>query len=163
MSPSPPSEATVLGRRTALGLGAGAAAWLLTGCSSAPIPFIASDPDDDVRRSVAESERRLLAAYDAVLAALPALAPRLKVLRAQHADHLAAMGDLPADSPGATPSPTVPPNRPAALRTLRRLESQAARQRTDAAVAASETDLVEVLARIAASEASHVAFLGEVR
>ncbi len=160
------ADDAVLTRRLALGLGAGTAAWLMTGCSGGSIPFIApADPDDEVRQAVAVSEQELLAAYDAVIAALPALGPRLKPLRAQHAEHLAAMAptDVASASPAPGGSPSVAPNRPAALRTLRRLESRAVRQRTNAAVQAADSELVEVLARIAASEAAHVAFLGDVR
>ena len=64
--------------------------------------------------------------------------------------------DLPAESP---PVPTVPTNRAAAINLLRQAERAAARLRTDSALAAQDTDIVELLVRIGASEAGHNAYL----
>lgn len=154
-------RAPAMTRRLLLG---GAAAGLVvgvTGCSAGSIPLIsAPDPDDEVRRGVAESERLLIAAYDSAIAAAPALAGRLQGLRDQHQAHLTAVstGLDPATLPStsASGSPTAAAT---GIRNLRRLEAAAAKQRIDACAAATATDLAELLARIGASEAGHVAAL----
>ncbi|MFN8126098.1 MAG: hypothetical protein U0R64_06290 [Candidatus Nanopelagicales bacterium] len=160
MTRIPRPTGLTLHRRTVLGLGVGATAGVLTACSSGSLPFIASvDPDDEVQAGVAAGEQELLAAYDAVISRQPGLATRLRPIRDQHAQHLAAMATTPPlSSPSASTSP-MPAQQAAALRTLRRLESRAVRQRTDAAVAAGDADLTELLTRIAASESGHVAAL----
>lgn len=112
-------------------------------------------PIDAVRREVATSERALIAAYDAALTAFPALATELSAIRAQHADHLAAMGD-----DGAEPAAAMAPASPqAAITALRAAEQQAARERRTSCVAAADPELARVLALIAASEQSHAAAL----
>ncbi len=151
-----------LSRRLLLGGALSGAAVLATGCSPGSIPIISPpDPDDEVRRGVAESEQALIAAYDAALVALPALRARLQVLRDQHQAHLTAVTqDLDVASPA--PSGSVTPARggqTAALRSLRRLEARATKQRIDACVAADDPELAELLARIAASESGHVVAL----
>ena len=55
------------------------------------------DADDAVRSDVSASEQRLLARYDATIAAFPALAGKLQPIRDQHAEHLAAMGSQPTN------------------------------------------------------------------
>ncbi len=146
-------------RRTLLALGGGGVVALVTGCSAASIPIIGPpDPDDELRRGVAASERDLIAAYDAAIGAAGRSAGLLRTLRQQHVDHLTAVTqDLDdAGAAAVSPSATTGAVTPAALR---RLEAAATRQRIEACAAADDADLAELLARIAASESGHVAAL----
>lgn len=149
-----------LTRRALLASALGGSALVVAGCSTPTIPLLSTpDPDDEVRATVAASELALIAAYDQVITANPALADRLRPLRDQHRDHLAAVAeDLQLPTPGASQSRS-PGDRGEGLRTLRRLEAAATRQRIDASVAAAEPELASLLARIGASESGHVAFL----
>jgi hypothetical protein len=115
VQPQPtPTRRSVLtgGLVVATGLGASA----LAGCTlpgsddpDAPPP----PPHPDVVRAdeAAARERRLIAAYDVALERAPELTERLAPLRAEHAEHLAALGvpDLPL--PEAAP-PQEPPDGP---------------------------------------------------
>jgi hypothetical protein len=147
-------------RRAILASALGGSALLVAGCSSASIPVLSNpDPDDEVRGSVLVDELALIAAYDEVITANPSLAGQLRPLRDQHRDHVAAIGDdLDMPTPSSTPSRASVP-RSDALRSLRRLESAATRQRIDASVAAAEPELAQLLARIGAAESGHVAYL----
>ncbi len=92
--------------------------------------------------------------YSSGAAAEPGKAATYDFLARQHEEHLAAV--FPEDGQPTVPSPGGDVrNRKA----LRQLEQQAARQRTEAAINAEDTALVELLARIAASEAGHAAYL----
>jgi hypothetical protein len=77
--------------------------------------------DDSARDRALAAERDLVARYDAALkdpsvAADPGLAARLTAIRAEHAEHLTAVGEgyaraaavLAPDSPGASPSVKTP-------------------------------------------------------
>ncbi len=144
-----------ISRRTLLLAVAGSAAATAAGCSAESLPVLDTEsPDDVTRRSVAESEAALIAAYRAA-AAETAEGARWEFLAGQHVQHLAAL--YPGDT-SATASPSTaaaPPGRKA----LRRMEARAARQRTDAAVAAQDAELAQLLARIATAEAGHAAYL----
>ena len=122
-------------------------------------------PDVVLADEAAARERRLLAAYDAAAALVPALAERLVPVRAEHAEHLAALGvpELPSPAPAdptAAPTPvapTAPPlpaDPPALLASLADLERSASTAHADACVRAGR-GLAVVLASAAASEASH--------
>lgn len=155
-----------VGRRALL---AGAALLPLAACTSEPAPAPPPpDPDDLLRGAAAERERSLLAEYDRLLAAVPALAVRLRPLRAQHAEHLLALtGPPPTGSPSptaTTPSPSPPPAPPEvppaptaadALATLVAAEQAAAGAHTADALTARDLDLAGLLASLAASESSH--------
>lgn len=146
-----------LTRRTLLG---SAGAVVLAGCTggggAGPTSGSADPGDDDrIRADTASDEAALIALYDAVIARLPDLADALSPLRDQHAEHLAALG---ADGP-ASPEADSPGSVPAALKELSAAERKAADQRMGAAVAASDEELIRLLALISASEASHVAAL----
>jgi hypothetical protein len=111
--------------------------------------------------AAAVRERSLLAAYDAAVALVPALAERLGPLRAEHAAHLAALAvpELPPPSsgPSASPSPApqaLPADPAGLLAALAGLERAAASAHADACVRAGR-GLAVVLASAAASEASH--------
>jgi hypothetical protein len=107
-----------------------------------------------VRADVAAQESAIIALYDAVIAAHPALATDLAAIRDEHAAHAEAMG---VAGP-STASPVVG-TRAEALAALSDAEKQAIAQRTAACEAASGADLARVTALIAASEAGHVEYL----
>ena len=129
---------------------------LLAGLAAAPVAACTTrrdpapvDPDDALRAAAVTRERELLAAYDAVTAAVPTAAARLSAVRAEHEQHLAALVRTPVSS--------APPTPPAVARTLAQL---AALERTSAAGHAADAlrasrGLAAVLASLAASEASH--------
>jgi hypothetical protein len=133
---------------------------VLGGCERDTKPARPPRPDPDVVRAdeAAARERALLAAYDAAVAAVPALAARLTPLRAEHALHLAALGvpERPTTSPPAlrATAPPQPTDPPALLAALADLERRTAVAHGDEAVLAGR-GLAAVLAALAASEASH--------
>ena len=125
-------------------------------CTSSKDPRPAPvDPDDAVVAAAAAREHALVAAYDAALRDHPALSALLTPLREEHLQHLTAL--LPG-APAASPSATTaavrdrPERRRAALKAL---EAGAAREHGAAALAARSRSLAQVLATLAASEASH--------
>lgn len=155
-------SSAVVPRRLVLGGALAGLATGLTACSGTSLPIIGpADPDDQLRRSVAQSEIALIAAYDAAIAAFPTLAQRLGDFRDQHQAHLTAVSlNLDVGTASSPASPTRAPGGAAsAVRSLRRLEAAAARDRIDACGAAADSDLAELLGRIAASESGHVAAL----
>ncbi|MEU3349539.1 hypothetical protein ABZ723_32000 [Streptomyces sp. NPDC006700] len=106
--PSSPRVLTGPRRRSLLASAAGAA--LLVGCSTGSGSGGAGEspsPDERVRARVARDSEELARRYDAVMAAYPALAERLRPLRAQVAAHVEAFGGPAKASPGAT-APTAP-------------------------------------------------------
>lgn len=151
-------------RRTLLSATIGGSAILLSGCASSDLPIIGRhDPDDDLRMSTATSELDLIEAYGIVAARYKRFAPQLNVLREQHERHLQSLLEgLDQQPPASTaPAPDMR-TRAAALRSLRRMESGAARQRAQACVDAEAAEVIEMMARIGAAEAAHVAALGEL-
>ena len=123
-------------------------------------------PDVAVLHHAIATERALIARYHAALAGSPGLAGLLGPLLAQHREHLARLTSMliaPA-TPGATPRPsasaTAGPAAPRAA-TLAALETA----ETDAAsslvgrLALAPPALAQLLASIAASEASHALLL----
>ena len=123
-------------------------------------------PDVAVLHHAIATEQALIARYHAALAGSPGLAGTLGPLLAQHREHLARLTSMlivPA-TPSATPRPPAParpgPARPRAA-TLAALEAA----ETDAAsslvrrLALAPPALAQLLASIAASEASHALLL----
>ena len=164
---------TITRRQGLLAVAVLGGAGLVAACTSSSEPDVPSptpSPTGPVDESAA-GERSLLTQYDQVIAALPELAAALAPLRAQHADHLAALTGEPA-TPTATTSPSVtasanasstgPVTAKSAVRTLIAAERAAARQRIEACVGATEPGLARTLAFIAASEASHIPALKDV-
>ena len=141
--------------RRALLLAAASTPIVVAGCSTdTDTPEAPKSPDDAARTATANSEVELIAAYRAAAAAEPGKAATYDFLAKQHEEHLASV--FPDDGQPTVPAPSgTTLNRKA----LRQLEQQAARQRTEAAITAEDTALVELLARIAASEAGHAAYL----
>jgi hypothetical protein len=126
----------------------------------APLPK-RIDPDVALRAAAVTREQVLLAAYDAALAARPAVAAALAPLRDDHVAHLAALQAssatvAPTPAPTATP---VPAPAPATTSTpLAHLERTTAAAHAAAALLASR-ELAPVLASLAACESSHVGLL----
>ncbi|MFZ4301530.1 hypothetical protein ACOZE3_26910 [Streptomyces cinereoruber] len=193
---------TTTGRRALLAAGAAAGATALVGCTSSGgegprRPGAAEREAERVARaetalrarSVAVA-RGLLERYDAVLAAHPALAPRLTPLRRSVAAHVGALGEggtdgedtgeggtgalkpaaasaVPSASasarPTAAPSPAPVPvaaDPGTALRELAAAERAASDGHTDALLAAPP-EYARLLASVAASGAVHVYLLTE--
>jgi hypothetical protein len=156
-----------LTRRSAL---ASAGLALVTACTRRTArPARVLDPDEALKAAAVVREQALLNAYDDALRTAPALAARLAPLRADHAEHLAALSG--AASPGApatsgaasTPSTgaaSTPGGQPpqAVLHALATLERTAATGHTADALIASRR-LAPVLASLAACEASHLVVL----
>ncbi|MFF8907866.1 hypothetical protein [Streptomyces olivaceoviridis] len=162
--PYPPPSRVPSGprRRTLLASAAGAA--LLTGCSAGP------ESGDDgpsatqrARARAARDSRGLLARYDAVLAAHPGLADRLRPLRAQVAAHAAAFtdGTAPAASATATASAApVPAGEKDAVAGLAAAERALADRRAKDLLEAPG-ELARLLASVAAAGAAHAYLLTE--
>jgi hypothetical protein len=179
---------TTVNRRVLLAAGAagtaGAAA-ALAGCASggeqgAGRPSAAeraARAEAALRTRSAATGRTLLARYDAVLAAHPALAGRLRPLRAAVAAHVTALGEggsapAPPASPSATASPSasastsaaaparVPADPDAALRE----RAAAVRATADTHTAALDTappEYARLLASVAAAGAAQTFLLTE--
>jgi hypothetical protein len=143
-------------RRALLVAAAGSALLGATGCAAQSLPIVAAEsPDDRTRRQTAVAEAALVERYRAAAAGDRRLAGQLEYFARQHEQHLAAL------YPDGVPDDIVAPGGGDAVASpaqLRRLESAAARQRTAAAVAAEDAGLVELLARLAASESGHAAY-----
>ncbi|GAB7060514.1 hypothetical protein [Streptomyces mexicanus] len=106
-----PSPSRTLGprRRSLLASAAGAA--LLAGCSAGSDDSGgtgAASAAARVRERAARDSQELARRYDAVLAVHPALAGRLRPLRAEVARHAAAFGGTAPAASSAPPSPSAP-------------------------------------------------------
>ncbi len=126
-------------------------------------------PDVAVLRGATDGEILLIAQYTAVLAAQPGLAGLLGPLLSEHRAHLDRLRARLIVPPGAaTPSPSPRPHVqvpavPAATRAfLQQAEHGTARALLGRLPAASPS-LAQLLASIAASEASHALLLGRAR
>ncbi|WP_127355987.1 hypothetical protein [Actinacidiphila soli] len=104
----------------------------------------------------------LLAKYDAVIAAYPALAGRLAPLRAEVARHAKAFGATASASasPSTSASPVAPGTGDAALAALASAEQSLADARTKALLDAP-SELARLLASVAAAGSCHVLLLKE--
>ncbi|MGW7406883.1 hypothetical protein ACWGI9_24715 [Streptomyces sp. NPDC054833] len=173
--PFPPLSRTPSGprRRSLFASAAGAA--LLVGCSSG------ADPHGDTGGSPSATERAragaardslgLVERYDAVIAVHPALAERLRPLRAEVAAHARAFTDgtptptpsrSPKESGSASPtaSPTVPAVEKDALADLAAAERSLADRRAKALLGVPG-ELARLLASVAAAGAAHAYLLTE--
>ncbi|ALO96490.1 Lipoprotein [Streptomyces hygroscopicus subsp. limoneus] len=162
--PYPPPSRVPSGprRRTLLVSAAGGA--LLTGCSAGP------ESGDDgpsatqrARARAARDSRGLLARYDAVLAAHPGLADRLRPLRAQVAAHAAAFTDGTAPTASATATASavpVPAGEKDAVAGLAAAERALADRRAKDLLEAPG-ELARLLASVAAAGAAHAYLLTE--
>lgn len=161
-------DPVLLTRRDVLAAaGLGLTAACTSGAHLTPTPVV--DPDGALHTAALAREAALLAAYDDVLTTTPSLAARLSAVRAEHAEHLAALQALrPTPSPVRSPStPGAPSPVPrtsdrtdpaTAVLRLTSLERTSAATHASAAAAASRR-LAPLLASLAASESSHAAVL----
>ncbi|MEU8764516.1 hypothetical protein [Streptomyces sp. NPDC048659] len=147
---------TGIGRRALLAAGAAGGAVALAGCSSPggtrPEPPSAAEraarAEAVLRARSAATGRTLLARYDAVLAAHPALGGRLAPLRASVAAHVAALGEG-ATTPGTPGSPGSASPAPSATRAAGTTAPAAPRSPAPAPVPA---DPAAALTELAAAE-----------
>ncbi len=101
--PGTPPGRPAVGRREVLGALGAAGIALVAGCTSAPAGHPRPSPTPtgpDPQLADLESERVLLASYDAVLRAHPTLSGRLHPIRADHVAHVAALRRLVAPESG---------------------------------------------------------------
>ena len=175
--PPPPRALPGPRRRTLLASAAGAA--LLAGCSAGP-----ADPDggtggspslaERARARAARDSEDLVARYDAVLAAHPAVERLVAPLRAETVRHMEAFGggaSGPSSPPSATPSPSASTSPSASVRAVPAdqrdaLTELAAAERTLAderakALLGLPGELARLLASVAAAGAAHAFLLTE--
>ena len=131
-------------------------------------------PDVAVVRDAIDGETLMISRYHAVLAAVPALAGPLGPLLEQHREHLARLRARliepnPASRPGRSPAVAASPaglrvsGTPAAARAYLRHAEQAAAQTLLGKLTAAPPSLAQLLASIAASEATPALLLGPGR
>ncbi len=146
-----------------------AAPLLVTGCAKGfgalgtpPTPA----PDVAVLTGIIDAEKAMVARYEAVLSRSPTLAATLDPLLAEHRAHLTALtarlvrgAARPTPSPSPTRPVTVPATAAAAAGYLAMAEDAAAAGYLRHLATVSPS-LAQLLASIAASEATHAALLG---
>ncbi|MFI5064018.1 MAG: ferritin-like domain-containing protein [Streptosporangiales bacterium] len=164
-----------LRRRSVLAAGAAAAPLLAAGCKGVGALGTPPRPSREVGvlREAISAEKVMIARYRSAVAASPALAGTLTPLLGQHQAHLAALRArliVPAGAPatpvpataeasGPQPSGAGAPAAPAtALAALAAAEDAAATMLTGLLPAVSPS-LAQLLASVAASEASHAVVL----
>ncbi|MEV7287433.1 hypothetical protein AB0O01_23150 [Streptomyces sp. NPDC093252] len=161
---TPPSRVRSGPRRRTL-LVSAAGALLLTGCTDGDDGggSAGENPaaDDRARARAARESQVLAGRYDAVIAAHPALAERLRPLRAAVARHARAFGGAPEPSGSPAPSASpVPGDGPGALAALAAAERTLADRRTRELLdLPGET--ARLLASVAAAGAAHAFLLTE--
>jgi hypothetical protein len=131
-------------------------------------PRPTAGPDVAVLKAAIRTEQALIARYRAAMAGSPALAGTLSPLLAQHREHLARLTSMLIEpsSPGATPraSPSVSApggtgSPPVATLAGREADERAAASSQTSRLAVAPPALAQLLASIAASEASHALLL----
>jgi hypothetical protein len=146
-------------------LASAAGGLLLAGCSAGSGETGGGRPAAErLRARAARDSERLAAHYDAVVAAHPGLAERLRPLRAEVVRHARAFGGgsgaaSPSASVSASVSPVaVPADEKQALASLAAAERALADRRT-AALLDAPGELARLLASVAAAGAAHVYLL----
>ena len=125
-------------------------------------------------RDAIDGETLMISRYNAVLTAVPALAGSLRPLLQQHQEHLARLrarlieprlGARRSTRPRRPRPPAGPqaPGTPAAARDYLRLAEQAAASALLGKITAAPPSLAQLLASIAASEATHALLLAPGR
>ncbi|MEU6201051.1 hypothetical protein [Streptomyces sp. NPDC047061] len=143
-----------------------ASATVLVGCSADPDSATSGGSpsvSERARARAARDSRGLLRQYDAVLAAHPRLAERLRPLQAEVAAHAAAFEEgtaSPTATGSASPSasPTVPADEKSALASLAAAERSLADLRAKALLDVPG-ELARLLAGVAAADAGHAYLL----
>jgi len=121
-------------------------------------PTAPPEPDPNVLDELA-----LIGAYTGAINAFPELRGTLGVIADQHRGHARELGATEAELAAITPIPPSATNiRPAVTELIKR-ERSAANLRADSTAAAQDPEAVRALTFIAASEASHVPELQDVR
>jgi hypothetical protein len=158
------------GAVVALAAGGGVALGLAATSDRSEQPAVAPEPHlSPELTAAADSERALLAQYDAALANARGHHARvLRAIRANHAAHLTALRAALADDAYPLPTPTRSSSRPTSpapttpaspdRAALRGSETRAARAAADRALRLGGRDAA-LLASIAASEAAHAELL----
>ncbi|MFJ3339093.1 hypothetical protein [Streptomyces sp. NPDC086766] len=159
--PFPSASRALLGprRRSLLASAAGAA--LLVGCSAgSDASGDGPSPADRARARAARDSQALVERYDAVIAAHPALAARLRPLRAEVAAHRDVFGGAATASPAAEESRAVAGSRPSAGATAPGGDGASSSAAPSASVPGATGapsvpgDAKEALAQLAAAERS---------
>jgi hypothetical protein len=143
---------------------------LLAGCKGIGALGTPPAPQADVAaaRAAIAAETRMITRYKAVMAAVPSLRGRLQPLLSQHEEHLTRLrgrlidpGSLASalSAAGAGSGGRVPRTPTAAMAFLRRAEGAAASALAGHLQTASPS-FAQLLASIAASEATHALVLG---
>ncbi|MGW0611896.1 hypothetical protein [Streptomyces sp. NPDC002788] len=173
--PFPSSPRARSGPRRRSLLAVGSTALVLAGCTAGPKDAADDGPSAAERRARARAARDsegLVERYDAVIAARPALAERLRPLREEAVRHAQAFGGgrkaSPSGSPSSapevpdsappSPAPEVPDNDKDALAALATAERELADRRAEALLGAPG-ELARLLASVAAAGAAHVYLL----
>jgi hypothetical protein len=126
-------------------------------------------PDVAIVRDAIAGETLMISRYDAVLAAVPALTGPLRPLLEQHREHLARLRarliDAQASGQPGHPAPASPavaqvPGTAAAARAYLQHAEQAAADALLGKLTATPPSVAQLLASIAASEATHALLLG---
>jgi hypothetical protein len=131
-------------------------------------------PDVAILRAAIDGETFMISRYNAVLTAVPALAGSLRPLLEQHHEHLARLrarliepraSSQPEHAPSAATTPARPqaPGTPAAAQDYLRLAEQTAASTLLGKITAAPPSLAQLLASIAASEATHALLLAPGR
>ncbi|MGX5212248.1 hypothetical protein ACWKT3_26780 [Streptomyces violaceus] len=169
--PSSPRARSGPRRRSLLAVGSTALA--LAGCTAGDED--SRDPGDGpsaadrrARARAARDSEELAGRYDAVIAARPGLAERLRPLREEVVRHARAFGGGPKASPSSSASsapsspsaPAVPGNDRDAVAVLAAAERELADRRAKALVGVPG-ELARLLASVAAAGAAHVYLLTE--
>ncbi|WP_329015728.1 MULTISPECIES: hypothetical protein [unclassified Streptomyces] len=158
----PPRARSGPRRRTLLAALTGVTA-LLTGCSSASSPAArAASAATRARARAARDSTELLAQYDAVLDAHPALAERLSPLRAAVVAHRDAFGgkNEAKAKKSPTPAPTASADRKDALASLASAERTVADRRAGALLEVPG-ELARLMASVSAAGSAHAYLLTE--
>ncbi|MFE9031873.1 hypothetical protein ACFYOA_37395 [Streptomyces iakyrus] len=173
--PFPPSPRARSGPRRRSLLAVAPAALALTGCTGGDSGGPAGDGQpatDRARARAARDSEALVERYDAVIAARPGLAGRLRPLREEVVRHARALGGGRKASPSASPSASVsssasppasasvPDNDKDALAGLASAERELADRRARA-LGGVPGELARLLASVAAAGAVHVYLLTE--
>ncbi|MFC3999427.1 hypothetical protein ACFOVU_26180 [Nocardiopsis sediminis] len=156
-------------RTVVVGVIAGLAAAGLSGCQGAWYPSEIS-PDEYVLRGVITDKTRMIARYEATIAAGEGPVGLLERLLADHRAHLDALrgrmpdhgGQEPEEpeySPGPSPEPV--PDEPVSVAGLRVAEQSAAGSRILQTARIGESGLAQLIASVGACEAGHVHQLAE--
>jgi hypothetical protein len=131
-------------------------------------------PDVAILRDAIDGETFMISRYSAVLTAVPALAGSLRPLLEQHHEHLARLrarliepraSSQPEPTPPAAATPAGPqaPGTPAAAQDYLRLAERTAASTLLGQITAAPPALAQLLASIAASEATHALLLAPGR